>query len=99
MLSVAQIALGIVSSVLLLRHLPLIIRLGALLLLALVMVFLWVCFWPVLGPVCWIRRSNRWRRREHSSDVASLRWVNHGDASQTVASSAAQESWISRRDF
>ncbi len=69
MLSVARFTLGIVSSFLLVRYLPLIIRVGALLLLASVMALLWLCFWPVVGPVCWIRRSNRWTSRKHAPDL------------------------------
>jgi hypothetical protein len=71
MLSVAQIALGIALSVLLLRYLTVIIRVGAVLLLALVILFLWLCFWPVIGPVCWIKMTNRGWRRKRWSDMAS----------------------------
>jgi hypothetical protein len=49
----AQIAVGAVLSVLLLRYLPLIVRVGALLLLGFVVVFVWVCLWPVIGAVRW----------------------------------------------
>lgn len=51
--SVVQIALGILFSFMLLRYLPLTIRICALVLVALVAVSLWLCLWPVIGPVHW----------------------------------------------
>jgi hypothetical protein len=68
---VGQIALGIVLSFVLIRHLPLIVRAAALVLLALVMVFLLLCFWPAFRLVRWSRRSDRWWARKHSPDMAS----------------------------
>jgi hypothetical protein len=70
MLLVAQVALGIGLSFLLLRYLPLIIRLGALVLLALVMVFLCLVALPVIVPIRWARRHSVRGPQEHPSDVA-----------------------------
>jgi len=70
MLFVAQVALAIALSFLLVRNLPLTIRLSALLLLALVMVLLWLVIWPVIAPGRWIRRLSVRRAEKHSADVA-----------------------------
>ena len=70
MLLVAQVALGIGLSFLLLRYLPLIIRLGALVLLALVMVFLCLVALPVIVPIRWARRLSVRGPQEPSSDGA-----------------------------
>jgi hypothetical protein len=71
MLTVAEIAVGIAVSFLLVRYLPLIVRVSALLLLVLVMLLLLLCFWPVIGPVCWIKMTNRGWRPKRWSDMAS----------------------------
>lgn len=71
MLLVAQVALGIGLSFLLLRYLPLIIRLGALVMLALVMVFLCLVALPVIVPVRWARRLSVHGAEKPSPDVAS----------------------------
>jgi CBS domain containing-hemolysin-like protein len=71
MVLVAQVALGIVLSFLLFRYLALIIRLGALLLLAIVIVFLWLVAWPVIVPVRWARRLGVRETEKHSPDAAS----------------------------
>jgi len=71
MLLVAQVALGIGLSFLLLRYLPLVIRLGALLLLAIVIVFLWLVAWPVIMPIRWARRLSVRGTEKHSPDAAS----------------------------
>jgi hypothetical protein len=71
MLLVAQITLGVGLSFLLLRHLPLCIRVSALLLLALVMMFLVLCVWPAFQLVRWMRRPDHWWTREHSPHLTS----------------------------
>ena len=71
MLLVAQVALGIGLSFLLLRYLPLVIRLGALLLLAIVIVFLWLVAWPVIMPIRWAWRLSARGTEKHSPDAAS----------------------------
>jgi hypothetical protein len=53
MLLFAQIAAGVVLSFLLLRYRSLIVRAGVLLLLGLVVLFVWLFFLPVIGPVRW----------------------------------------------
>ena len=70
MLLAAQVALGIGLSFLLLRYLPLVIRLGALVLLALVMVFLCLVALPVIVPIRWARRLSVRGPQEPSSDGA-----------------------------
>lgn len=71
MLLVAQVALGIGLSFLLIRYLPLVIRLGALVLLALVMVFLCLVALPVIVPVRWARRLTVRGAEKHPPDAAS----------------------------
>ncbi len=94
MLLVAQIALGIVLSFLLLRYLPLIIRAGALVLLALAVVFLWLCFWPVIGPVRWQVVRFKEGRRLLRSKFESNAYVGKRLARQPhITGRAAQESW------
>jgi len=68
---VAQIALGVGLSFLLVRHLHLIIRVSALLLLALVMMILVLCVWPAFRLVRWMRRPDHWWTREDSRHLAS----------------------------
>jgi len=69
MVFVAQVSLAIALSYLLVRYLPLTIRLGALLLLAMVMVFLCLVAWPVIGPARWVRRLRVREAEHHSSSV------------------------------
>jgi len=71
MLLVALLAVGIVLSFLLVRYLPLIIRLGALMLLALVMVCLWLIAWPIVGPVRWVSHLHLRGAEKHASAASS----------------------------
>ncbi|HYX73159.1 MAG TPA: hypothetical protein VE819_00560 [Steroidobacteraceae bacterium] len=71
MLLVALIALGTALSFVLLRHLPLIIRASALVLLSLMMMFILLCFWPAFRLVDWIRRADRKGTPKQRPDVAA----------------------------
>ncbi len=59
----AEITLGIVPGVSA-RYLALIIRVSVVLLLAIVMVFFWLCFWLAIRTVYWIGRPDRWWNSE-----------------------------------
>lgn len=79
MLLFAQIAFGVVLSVLFIRYLSLIVRVGVLLLLGLVVMFLWLCLWPIVGPVRWqivrfngSRSVSRFGRESNSTDGDSF---------------------------
>ena len=64
MLALAGIALAVTLGLLALRYRHVIMRVLVLPILALVILMLWLCFLPFVGPVCCIKMTNRgWRRK------------------------------------
>lgn len=71
MLALAGIALAVTLSLLAFRYRHVIMRVLVLSILALVVLVLWLCFLPVVGPVCCIKMTNRGWRRKRWSETTS----------------------------
>ena len=71
MLALAAIALAVTLSLAAIPYRHVIMRVVVLSLLALVILMLWLCFLPFVGPVCCIKMTNRGWRRKRWAETSS----------------------------
>ena len=71
MLALAGIALAVTLGLLAFQYRHVILRVLFLSILVLVILMLWLCFLPVVGPVCCIKMTSRGWRRKRWSETSS----------------------------
>jgi len=71
MLALAAIALAVTLSLPAIRYRHVIMRVVVLSILALVILMLWLCLLPVVGPVSYIKMTSRGWRRKRWSETSS----------------------------